>query len=476
MAEDTAFTELRGDLFGLAYRMLGSVTDAEDAVQDAFLRWNRHPRREVRNPRAYLTTLVTRLCIDALTSARAQRESYVGPWLPEPLIVDEADPSESVGMADSLSLAFLVLLEELSPPERAAFLLHDVFDFGYEEIAEILHRTQPACRQLVSRARSSVGDRRRRFDADRELAHNLTDRFVRACALGDVDGLVALLAEDATVWTDGGGKAKAAPRPVVGALRSARFLVGITKDVPPEAVARQLRLIGQPGLAITKGTEVLVVVTLDVLDGRSRGSGSWSTPTSWGRWPERSPPSTRRRRRSPGGEHHDPGARAGPSRRPRFDRPPRHGPGPRRPGPRRPGPRRPVLWAGLGVAEAVTGAWAEVAPASFYRSFPGGGWHWVAASGPYDAHLVHDFGGLSLALALVTFATALTRAVPPLLTAGAWVVFAVPHLAYHAAHLDQLPTGQDAANIAVLAAGVVVPLVATVLMWPWHTAPRGARP
>lgn len=270
VGDAATFSALRQELFGLAYRMLGSVVDAEDVVQEAFLRWDRRPRDDVAHPKAYLTTLVTRLCIDSLTSARARRESYVGPWLPEPMVV-EPDPSESAAMSDSLSLAFLVLLEELSPPERAAFLLHDVFDYEYRELADILHRSEPSCRQLVSRARSRVGERRRRFDADRDKASELTGRFVRACVGRDIDGLVALLADDAIVWTDGGGKAKAAPRPVVGAMRAARFLVGIARDLPPDASARQVRLNGQPGLAITTGEDLSTVIVLDIVEGEIAG-------------------------------------------------------------------------------------------------------------------------------------------------------------------------------------------------------------
>jgi RNA polymerase sigma-70 factor (ECF subfamily) len=266
-----AFVELRGELFGLAYRMTGSAADAEDVLQEAYLRWARQDVAEIRNPKAFLTTVVTRLCIDVLTSARARREQYVGQWLPEPLVVDDDDPASGVEMADSLSLAFLVLLEELSPAERAAFLLHDVFGVGYEEIAEALGRSQAACRQLVHRAGEHVAARRRRFDADRAQARELTTRFALACTARDVDAIVALLTEDAVAWADGGGKAKAAPRPVVGAGRVARFLSGISRGVAPDADVRQLRLNGQPGLVISVGEEVRVVVVLDIEEGRISG-------------------------------------------------------------------------------------------------------------------------------------------------------------------------------------------------------------
>lgn len=271
MADDQGFAQLRPGLFGLAYRMLGSAADAEDVLQDAYLRWQRQPGESIRSPRSYLTTLVTRLCLDSLTSARARREQYVGPWLPEPMVVDAADPAQAAEMADSLSLAFLVLLEELSPPERAAFLLHDVFAFRYDEVADILSRTAPGCRQLVARARQHVGARRQRFDADRERASQLTRSFILACGQGDLEGLVALLADDAGVWTDGGGKAKSAPRPILGARKAARFLVGITRSLPSDAHVRQLVLNGQPGLVMTQADAVLNVVVLDIMDDRISG-------------------------------------------------------------------------------------------------------------------------------------------------------------------------------------------------------------
>ena len=271
MDQGDAFVELRGALFGLAYRMTGSAADAEDVLQEAFLRWDRRGDGEVRHPRAYLTTLVTRLCIDTLTSARARREQYVGPWLPEPVVVDDDDPALSAEMADSLSLAFLVLLEELRPPERAAFLLRDVFGVDYAEIADALRKSEAACRQLVHRSRRRIAERRRRFDADRAQARRLTERFALACAARDVDALVALLADDAVAWTDGGGKARAAPRPVVGATRVARFLAGISRKVAPDATVRQLRLNGQPGLVVSVGGDVQDVVVLDIEDDRISG-------------------------------------------------------------------------------------------------------------------------------------------------------------------------------------------------------------
>ncbi|MBV9487224.1 MAG: RNA polymerase sigma-70 factor [Frankiaceae bacterium] len=267
-ADDAAtFDEHRGYLFGVAYRMLSSAADAEDVVQEAFLRWSAAPRDDIDAPRGFLTTIVVRLCLDELRSARVRRETYVGPWLPEPLVVDEDDPANAVELADSLSLAFLVVLEELAPAERAAFLLHDVFEYGYPEIASMLGRQEPACRQLVSRARQRVGDRHRRFDADRAMGQQLATRFVVACSTGDVDQLMDLLAEDVVVWTDGGGKARAARNPIYGAAKSIRFLVAITQDVPATATVRQTLVNGQPGVLIVEGDAVTTAVALDIIDG-----------------------------------------------------------------------------------------------------------------------------------------------------------------------------------------------------------------
>jgi RNA polymerase sigma-70 factor (ECF subfamily) len=261
------FLELRDALFGVAYRMLGSATEAEDVVQDAYVRWCQRGHVTVDAPSAYLTTIVTRLCIDRSRSARSRRETYKGPWLPEPLEVDAPGPGESAELADSLSLAFLVLLEELQPVERAAFLLHDVFDYPYDEIAGIVNRSEAACRQLVSRARHRVDAPRRRFDADRAHGRELTRRFVVACGTGDLDGLLSLLADDVTVWTDGGGKVRAALRPVTGPQRAARFLLSVAKRLPTGVSSREVDLNGQPGLIFEVDGSVTMALSLDVTGG-----------------------------------------------------------------------------------------------------------------------------------------------------------------------------------------------------------------
>ena len=213
-------------LFSIAYRMLGSVMDAEDLVQETYLRWEEARETDVRSPRAFLTTIVTRLALNHLRSARTKRETYVGPWLPEPLVTK--DPPDTVELAESLSMAFLVLLERLAPVERAAFLLHEVFDFEYAEIARVLDKTEANCRQLVARARKRVGSPQARFQADPGQARRLVEKFTQAAFAGDMEGLVALLAEDITLWGDGGGKVPgAALKPVRGAASVARFALGV---------------------------------------------------------------------------------------------------------------------------------------------------------------------------------------------------------------------------------------------------------
>ena len=264
------YRELRPLLFAIAYRMVGSVSEAEDLVQEAFLRYHARPDdAEVGSPRAYLTTITTRLAIDHLRSARVRREAYVGPWLPEPLVVDAAaGPSEQAELADSLSLAFLVVLERLSPVERAVFLLHDVFDLPYDEIAEIVERSEENCRQLASRARRRVEESRPRFEVSLDHHRELTDRFIHACETGDADELIELLAEDVVAYSDGGGKVAAARRPVEGRERVAKFLIGISRPErrPESAVVERVDVNGRPGVRVAADGTPLGVVSLDVAD------------------------------------------------------------------------------------------------------------------------------------------------------------------------------------------------------------------
>jgi RNA polymerase sigma-70 factor (ECF subfamily) len=265
-ADAIAFEEWRSLLFGIAYRMLGSAADAEDVVQDACLRWLRRRGEPVESVRAYLVTIVTRLCLDQLDSARAKRVTYTGPWLPEPVVADGADAAEQ---ADSLSLAFLVLLEELTPLERAAYLLHDVFGYSFEEVARSLGRSPVACRQLGARARRHIDARRQRFDADLRHGRELTDRFLVACATGDLSSLLDMLSEDVVVWTDGGGKVRAAVRPVVGPARSSRFLMNVAKRV--HGLPRAAVLNGQPSSVFVDGGAVVAALVLDIMEGRIVG-------------------------------------------------------------------------------------------------------------------------------------------------------------------------------------------------------------
>jgi RNA polymerase sigma-70 factor (ECF subfamily) len=278
MTDLDEFMKQRPRLVGIAYRMLGSSADAEDIVSEAYLRWQDRRERDVASSPSYLATIVVRLCIDELRSARARRESYVGPWLPEPLLVDERTPEAAAELADSLSLAFLVVLEELAPVERAAFLLHDVFDYDYPEIARMLERGEPACRQLVSRARRRVGERRHRFDADEQAGRELAERFLVACAGGDLDGLMGLLSDDVVLWTDGGGVVKAARRPIHGASKVARFLVAIADGIPAGTEFREAVVNGRPGYLFVLDGVVTTTLSFDIVAGKVIGIASVLNP------------------------------------------------------------------------------------------------------------------------------------------------------------------------------------------------------
>jgi RNA polymerase sigma-70 factor (ECF subfamily) len=281
---DQEFEELRPLLFSIAYRMLGSVTEAEDIVQEAWLRWDQSPREEIRSAKAFLSTVTTRLCIDHLRSARARREQYVGPWLPEPLVTEASPPaSESAEMADSLSMAFLTLLESLTPPERAAFLLKEVFDYDYGEIAAILEKSRPACRQLVARARRHLNERRPRVTAPREQRERLTMEFIRACATGDLDELMQLLTDDVVLWSDGGGKARAARKPIYGRDKVARFLLGIVRKGTGQYEVEVAQVNGGPAIVVREDGRALDVVSLDVLDERIQGVRIVVNPDKLGR-------------------------------------------------------------------------------------------------------------------------------------------------------------------------------------------------
>ena len=285
-ADAAAFEEWRSLLFGIAYRMLGSAADAEDVVQDASIRWLRRSEGQIQSVRAYLVTIVTRLCLDQLSSARSTRVTYAGPWLPEPVVVEEAAAEQ----ADSLSLAFLVLLEELTPRERAAYLLHDIFGYSFEEVGRSLGGSPAAARQLGARARKRIEERRQRFDADLRQGRALTDRFLVACATGDLSGLLSMLSDDIVVWTDGGGKVRAAMRPVVGPYRSSRFLLNVAKKLRglPQATV----LNGQPATVFLDGDVVVAALVLDIMDGSIVGVRAVTNPDKLARLSARLPAGT----------------------------------------------------------------------------------------------------------------------------------------------------------------------------------------
>jgi RNA polymerase sigma-70 factor (ECF subfamily) len=272
------FEEQRPLLFGVAYRMLGSATEAEDIVQEAYLRSRAADLSAVRSLRAYLTTIVTRLCLDQLKSAHARREQYIGPWLPEPIAVTTAatamsSPERVIQAQESISFAFLVLLERLAPIERAVFLLREVFDYGYDEVANMVGKSQSACRQIFHRARQRLDEARPRYEADREVRRKLTERFIAAATSGDMQGLVSLLATDITVWNDGGGKVAAALNLIRGVQPAARLIMALAAN--PAYIAYEYAstdftdVNGEPA-AILRNPEggVTNVITFEVVDGR----------------------------------------------------------------------------------------------------------------------------------------------------------------------------------------------------------------
>ena len=249
-------------LFGIAYRILASVADAEDILQDTWLKWSSIDADRLDQPRAYLARTVTNLSINRLKSATVQRESYVGPWLPAPLVMaDDAD--RQAEQAEAISLAMLVVLETLSPLERAVFVLKDVFGFPFGEIAEILDRSEASVRQVGSRARSHVRARRPRYDAPADTRRRVTDRFLAACTGGDLNQMMELLAPDVIAWTDGGGKVRAALRPLYGAEHVARWLLGVLRRFPPGLGTRPVLVNGQPGLLVTSAGVPDNVVVID---------------------------------------------------------------------------------------------------------------------------------------------------------------------------------------------------------------------
>ncbi|UCG26195.1 MAG: RNA polymerase sigma-70 factor [Chloroflexota bacterium] len=275
---DEQFEEYRPLLFSIAYRMLGSAMDAEDIVQEAWLRYRQTDREEITSPKAYLSTIVTRLCINQLKSARERRESYIGPWLPEPILTGSASgqaltegtaltitPAQHLSRFDSISMAFLVLLEQLTPAERAVFLLREVFDYDYAEIAAALDKSEAACRQLFSRARKHMAANRPRFESSAGDQERLVKGFLQAVEVGDVEALTGMLAEDVVVWTDGGGKVFAAPEPVYGPEKAARFILGARRFAPGPFSVEMAAVNGKPGILLRlESGRVFLVIDMEV--------------------------------------------------------------------------------------------------------------------------------------------------------------------------------------------------------------------
>ena len=246
----STFARHRSLLFSIAYRMLGSVSDAEDMLQETFIRWQRSSDEEIRDPRAFLVTIVTRLCLAQLRSARVKREEYVGSWLPEPIVTDESvDPLGVLRIDESLSMALMLLLERLTPVERAVFILREVFEFEYAEIARALGQSEANCRKLLQRARGHVGTMRQRFAASKEELDQLMRRFLSATREGDLQGLLALLSADVKLYSDGGGKARALPNVIEGSEKVARAMMhAMTNFLPPDLEFETTSINGEPGV------------------------------------------------------------------------------------------------------------------------------------------------------------------------------------------------------------------------------------
>lgn len=262
------FTAHRPLLFGTAYRMLGSVGDAEDVLQDAWIKWSQTDRGSVSHARAYLVRTVTNLSLNRLTSARATRETYVGPWLPEPLLTTP-DLVEGAELADSVSTALLVVLESLSPVERAVFVLREVFGYSHAEIARILERAEATVRQTAHRAREHVQARRPRFDTDPEQRQAVTERFLAACTGGDLNAMMELLAPDVTAWSDGGGKVTAARRPLHGTDPVARWMLGVLAKPELRGMTWESAVVnGEQGVLFTMGGYPVGALTYDLNGGR----------------------------------------------------------------------------------------------------------------------------------------------------------------------------------------------------------------
>lgn len=272
-----SFETLRNYLFAIAYRMLGSGMEAEDMVQETWLRWDQTDQSAVKNPKAFLAKTITRLCLDRLKSAQTKREHYVGEWLPEPLLTNPSDslmglnaPDQMIELAESLSFAFLHMLERLTPAERAVFLMREVFDYDYAAIAEVMGKKEAACRQLLSRAKSSVAAERPKFDTTPIEHQQILSQFATACMSGSMEGLLAVLAEDVVEYSDGGGVRKAALKPIIGADRVARFMLGLMKQATDDYALGFTHVNGRPAILISLDGEPYSVMILQIEGGKIR--------------------------------------------------------------------------------------------------------------------------------------------------------------------------------------------------------------
>ena len=264
------FSRHRRRLLSIAYRMLGSVSDAEDMLQEAFLRWQQSPEVEIESPEAFLVTIISRLCLNHLRSARVKREEYIGQWLPEPVLTGPAGDSYlAAEMGDSVSMAFLILLERLTPLERAVFLLREVFEYEYAEISAMLEQSESNCRQILRRARQHVKQERPRFHSSQQQQEELLERFLEASSRGDMDALLALLSKDIVLYADGGSKTTAVPNPVYGAWNVVRFLVGVRRKFLPADLVRQVvQVNGAPGIVSYLHGRPYGVLSFHIADGQ----------------------------------------------------------------------------------------------------------------------------------------------------------------------------------------------------------------
>ena len=265
MNED--FQSYRPLLFSIAYRMTGSASEAEDIVQDSYLRYQATEPGEIRSLKSYLSTIVTRLSLDHLKSARVQREQYIGPWLPEPLLTGDS-ALQSVEQRESIATAFLVLLETLSPHERAVFLLREVFEYEHAEIAEMLGLSAANCRQLFHRAQTRLAERRRRFEPAREVQQRLLARFLQACRQGDIAALTETLAEDVVSWSDGGGKVSAARQPVFGRENVIRLVIGLLRKAPTDLRVEVAEVNGRLAIILFTGARLWYVCSVEIVNDR----------------------------------------------------------------------------------------------------------------------------------------------------------------------------------------------------------------